>query len=61
MSSNEKKLNIRDAINMCNYPLKIKQDLVKFLETAYGSQKHKLYLFARNETAPKLFLLQLHI
>ena len=55
------KLNIKDAINMCNYPINIKRDFVEFLETTYGSQKHKLYLFARNETAPKLFLLQLQI
>ena len=55
------KLKIKDAINMCNYPINIKRDFVEFLETTYGSQKHKLYLFARNETAPKLFLLQLQI
>ena len=61
MESNEKKLNIRDAINMTNYPLNKRQDFVKFLENTYGSQKHKLYLFARNETAPKLFLLQLQV
>ena len=61
MSSNEKKLNIRDAINMTNYPLNIRQGFAKFLESTYGSQKHKLYLFVRNETAPKLFLLQLQI
>ena len=55
------KIKIKDAINMCNYPINIKRDFVDFLEVTYGSQKHKLYLFARNETAPKLFLLQLQI
>ena len=57
----EKKLNIKDAISMCNYPMNIRQIFVKFLENTYGSQKHKLYLFSRNTTAPKLLLLQLQI
>ena len=61
MSSNEKKLNIKDAINLSSYPLNIRRDFVEFLENTYGSQKHKLYLFSRNETAPKLFLLQMQI
>ena len=61
MSSNGNKLNIKDAINMCSYPVNIKQDFVKFLENTYGSQKHKLFLFARNDKAPKLFLLQLQM
>ena len=45
MSSNEKKLNIKDAINLSSYPLNIRRDFVEFLENTYGSQKHKLYLF----------------
>ena len=61
MSSNEKKLNIKDAINLSSYPINIRRDFVEFLENTYGSQKHKLYLFSRNETAPKLFLLQMQI
>ncbi len=60
MSSNEK-LNIRDAINMCNYPMSIKKKFADFLENTYGGQKHKLFLFARNETAPKLFLMQMQM
>ena len=60
MSSNEK-LNIKDAIQMCSYPMSIRKNLVDFLENTYGSQKHKLFLFARNETAPKLFLLQMQM
>ena len=55
------KLNIKDAISMCNYPMNIRQIFVKFLENTYGSQKHKLFLFSRNTTAPKLLLLQLQI
>lgn len=58
---NPKKINIRDAITQCDYSPAIKQDFVKFLESNFGSQKHKLYLFARNDNAPKLFLLQLQI
>ena len=61
MSSNEKKLNIKDAINLSNYPLNIRKDFVEFLENTYGSQKHKLYLFSRNKTAPKIFLFQMQI
>ena len=61
MASNEKKLNIKDAISMCNYPINIRQSFVKFLENTYGSQKHKLFLFSRNPSAPKLLLLQLQI
>ena len=36
MASNEKKLNIKDAISMCNYPINIRQSFVKFLENTYG-------------------------
>ena len=61
MSSSEKKLNLRDAINMCNYPMNIRREFANFLETSYGSQKHKLYLFSRNEKASKLLLLQLQV
>ena len=61
MESKESKLKIKDAINMCSYPKNIRQEFAKFLESTYGSQKHKLYIFSRNETAPKLFLLQLQL
>ena len=61
MSSNEKKLNIIDAINLSSYPLNIRRNFIEFLENAYGSQKHKLYLFSRNENAPKIFLFQMQI
>lgn len=58
---NNKKMKIRDAITLCGYSPAIKQDFIKFLEANYGNQKHKLYLFARNENAPKLFLLQFQV
>ena len=61
MSSNDKKIKLKDAINMCGYQKNIRQNFIKFLETTYGSQKHKLYVFARNDSAPKLFLLQMQI
>ena len=61
MSSNNQKIKIRDAINYTNYHINIKRDFVNFLELNYGSQKHKLFLFGRNESTPKMFLLQLQI
>ena len=61
MSSNKKKLNIKDSINLFNYPLNIRRDFAEFLGNTYISQKHKLYLFSRNETAPKIFLFQMQI
>ena len=61
MSSNNHKLNLNNAVNLTNYPLNIRKDFVNFLESTYGSQKHRLYLFSRNESAPKIFLLQLQI
>ena len=60
-TSNNQKLKLRDAINLTNYQLNIRKDFIKFLESTYGSQKHRLYLFSRNESAPKIFLLQLQI
>ena len=61
MSSNNQKLKLREAINMTNYQLNIRKDFIKFLELTYGSQKHRLYLFSRSESTPKIFLLQLQI
>ena len=61
MSSNNSKLKIREAINLTNYRLNIRKDFINFLESTYGSQKHRLYLFSRNESAPKIFLLQLQV
>ena len=61
MLPSNQKLKLRDAINLTNYPLNIRKDFVKFLELTYGSQKHRLYLFSRNESTPKIFLLQLQI
>ena len=61
MSNNSQKLKIREAINLTNYHLNIRKDFVSFLESTYGSQKHRLYLFSRSESAPKIFLLQLQI
>ena len=61
MSSNNSKIKLRDAINYTKYNINIKQDFANFLESTYGSQKHKLYLFSRSEIAPKLFLLNLQI
>ena len=55
------KLKLREAINLTNYHLNIRKDFVSFLESTYGSQKHRLYLFSRSESAPKIFLLQLQI
>ena len=59
MSSDNPKLKIREAINLTNYRLNIRKDFINFLESTYGSQKHRLYLFSRNESAPKIFLLQM--
>ena len=61
MSNNFQKLKLREAINLTNYHLNIRKDFISFLESTYGSQKHRLYLFSRSETAPKIFLLQLQI
>ena len=61
MSSDNQKLKIREAINLTNYRLNIRKDFINFLESTYGSQKHRLYLFSRIESAPKLFLLQLQV
>ena len=61
MSSNNSKLKIREAINLTNYKLNIRKDFINFLESTYGSQKHRLYLFSRLESAPKIFLLQLQV
>ena len=61
MSSNNQKLKISNAINLTNYPINIRKDFIKFLESTYGSQKHRLYLFSRSETSPKIFLLQLQL
>ena len=61
MSSNNQKLRLREAINLTNYQLNIRKDFIKFLELTYGSQKHRLYLFSRSESTPKIFLLQLQI
>ena len=61
MSSNNQKLKLREAINLTNYQLNIRKDFIKFLELTYGSQKHRLYLFSRSESTPKIFLLQLQI
>ena len=61
MSSDNQKLKIREAINLTNYKLNIRKDFINFLESTYGSQKHRLYLFSRLESAPKIFLLQLQV
>ena len=61
MSSNNQKLKLREAINLTNYQINIRKDFIKFLELTYGSQKHRLYLFSRSESTPKIFLLQLQI
>ena len=61
MSSDNPKLKIREAINLTNYRLNIRKDFINFLESTYGSQKHRLYLFSRIESAPKIFLLQLQV
>ena len=61
MSSDNSKLKIREAINLTNYRLNIRKDFINFLESTYGSQKHRLYLFSRIESAPKIFLLQLQV
>ena len=61
MSSNTQKLKLREAINLTNYQLNIRNEFIKFLESTYGSQKHRLYLFSRSESTPKIFLLQLQM
>ncbi len=55
------KLNPKEAIELCGYPANIKQNLFEFLVNNYGGQKHKLFLFSRNEKAPKIFLLQMQM
>ena len=55
------KLNPKEAIELCGYPANIKQNLLEFLVNNYGGQKHKLFLFSRNEKAPKIFLLQMQM
>ena len=55
------KLNQKEALELCGYPVNIKQNLFEFLVNNYGGQKHKLYLFTRNEKAPKIFMLQLQM
>ena len=57
MSSDNQKLKIREVINLTNYKLNIRKDFINFLESTYGSQKHRLYLFSRIESTPKIFLL----
>ena len=61
MSNNTKKLNIKEALNLCGYNNNIKKNLIIFLQSNYGNQKNKLYLFERNKNVPKLFLLLLKI
>ena len=61
MPSDNQKLKIREVINLTNYKLNIRKDFINFLESTYGSQKHRLYLFSRLESAPKIFLLQLQV
>lgn len=55
------KLNQKEALELCSYPVNIKQKLFEFLINNYGGQKHKLFLFTRNEKAPKLFMLQMQM
>ena len=55
------KLNPKEAIELCGYPVNIKQNLFDFLVNTYGGQKHKLFLFTRNEKAPKIFMLQMQM
>ena len=57
MSSDNQKLKIREVINLTNYKLNIRKDFINFLESTYGSQKHRLYLFSRIESNQKIFLL----
>ena len=57
MPSDNQKLKIREVINLTNYKLNIRKDFINFLESTYGSQKHRLYLFSRIESTPKIFLL----
>ena len=61
MSKNIKKLDIKEALNLCGYNNNIKKNLIIFLQSTYGNQKNKLYLFERNKNVPKLFLLLLKI
>ena len=55
------KLNPKEAIELSSYPMNIKQNLFDFLVNTYGGQKHKLFLFTRNEKAPKIFMLQMQM
>ena len=57
MPSDNQKLKIREVINLTNYKLNITKDFINFLESTYGSQKHRLYLFSRIESNQKIFLL----
>ena len=57
MPSDNQKLKIREVINLTKYKLNIRKDFINFLESTYGSQKHRLYLFSRIESNQKIFLL----
>ena len=57
MPSDNQKLKIREVINLTNYKLNITKDFINFLESTYGRQKHRLYLFSRIESNSKIFLL----
>ena len=61
MSKPNKKMSIKEAISLCGYNNKIKQNFISFLQKNYCSPKNKLFLFERNKKVPKLFLLQLKI
>ena len=54
-------MNINQAINLCGYDETIKKDFVTFLQNNYSNDKTKLFLFTRNENAPKLFIMQIQI
>ncbi len=61
MSKLSKKLNIKEALNLCGYNNNIKKNFILFLQSNYCNPKNKLYLFERNKNVPKLFLLLLKI
>ena len=61
MSEKQKKLDIRQAITLCDYNNKIKNNFIIFLQSNYSNPKNKLYLFERNKNSPKIFLLLLTI
>ena len=61
MSKSSKKLNIKEALNLCGYNNNIKKSFILFLQSNYCNPKNKLYLFERNKNVPKLFLLLLKI